>query len=159
VDNPRLDVRLAYGPWVRQPLRVVLDSESGCPPDAAVFAGGNAVVFAATDAADRHGTALTTLRVPRSPRGLNLDAVLAQLAGLEMNEVLVECGARLAAGFIEAELVDEFVVYVAPRLLGADAAPLAALDGADAQRLPPFVFLDQRMIENDIRWVLAPRRA
>ena len=98
-------------------------------------------------------------RVPRSPRGLDLNTVLGRLGALGMNEVLVECGARLAAGFIEADLVDELVVYVAPHLLGADAAPLAALTGlGKSGRMAQFEFPDQRMIRNDVRWVLAPRR-
>ncbi|MDE1923017.1 MAG: bifunctional diaminohydroxyphosphoribosylaminopyrimidine deaminase/5-amino-6-(5-phosphoribosylamino)uracil reductase RibD, partial [Gammaproteobacteria bacterium] len=45
VDDPRLDVRLDYGPWVRQPLRVVLDPALSLRADAKVFAGGGALVF------------------------------------------------------------------------------------------------------------------
>ena len=48
-DDPRLDVRLAYGPWVRQPLRVVLDSDLRCDPAAKLFQGDGALVFAAAD--------------------------------------------------------------------------------------------------------------
>ncbi len=45
-DDPRLDVRLAYGPWVRQPLRVVLDTTLRSPPGARIFQGDGALVFA-----------------------------------------------------------------------------------------------------------------
>ncbi len=38
-DNPRLDVRLEYGPWVRQPLRVVLDPMRSCSSSAKIFQG------------------------------------------------------------------------------------------------------------------------
>jgi len=38
-DDPRLDVRLAYGPWVRQPLRVVLDTMLRCAPESKIFHG------------------------------------------------------------------------------------------------------------------------
>ena len=44
-DDPRLDVRLAYGPWVRQPLRVVLDPALTVPPSARIFEGGGALVL------------------------------------------------------------------------------------------------------------------
>jgi diaminohydroxyphosphoribosylaminopyrimidine deaminase/5-amino-6-(5-phosphoribosylamino)uracil reductase len=160
VDDPRLDVRVAYGPWVRQPVRIVLDPQRTCAPDAKIFAAGNALIFTANDAPDRPATPVPIERVRRAARGLNLLAVLERLAALEINELLVECGPRLAAGFLEAGLVDELILYVAPHFLGADAAPLAALGGSNmAQPLPRFEFRDQRLIENDLRLVLTPRMA
>jgi len=56
-------------------------------------------------------------------------------------------------------LVDELILYVAPVLLGADAAPLAALGGLDtANPLMRFDFREQRLIQNDLRLVLTPKR-
>jgi diaminohydroxyphosphoribosylaminopyrimidine deaminase/5-amino-6-(5-phosphoribosylamino)uracil reductase len=160
VDDPRLDVRLAYGPWVRQPLRVVLDPELTCAPNSKVFGDENALVFAAIDAPERQPRAVRTERVPRSLRGLDLGAVIERLTALEVNELFVECGPRLAAAFLEAHLVDELILYVAPHFLGADAAPLAALRGLDIPAsLPQFEFRDQRLIHNDLRLVLTPKRA
>jgi diaminohydroxyphosphoribosylaminopyrimidine deaminase/5-amino-6-(5-phosphoribosylamino)uracil reductase len=167
-DDPRLDVRLAYGPWVRQPLRVVLDTDLTCPPDAAVFRGAATLVFAAVDAArvpSREaaapaGDGRRIERVARTTRGLDLTAILTRLAALEINEVLAECGARLAGALLEADLVDELVLYVAPHLLGAHALPLAAVaELGDAARLPHFEFREQRMFQNDLRLVLTPKRA
>ena len=168
-DDPRLDVRLAYGPWVRQPLRVVLDSDLRCPPDAAVFRGSATLVFAAADAAGvpaareiaaPAGDTRRIERVARSTRGLDLTAVFTRLAALEINEVLAECGARLAGALLEADLVDELVLYVAPHFLGAHAPPLAAVPGlGDVARLAHFEFRDQRMFQNDLRLVLIPKRA
>jgi len=158
-DDPRLDVRLGYGPWVRQPLRVVLDPGLTCPPSSRIFDGGNALIFAAAGAQGRFEGAAPIERVPRAARGLNLDSVIARLADLEVNELFVECGPRLAGAFIEANLVDELILYVAPRLLGTDALPLAAIAGiGDPGSLPRFEFLDQRLIRNDLRLVLAPKR-
>jgi len=172
VDDPRLDVRLDYGPWVRQPLRVVLDTDLTCPPTSKVFHDGHALIFAASDAPERSGAperggipersgmSLRTERVPRAPRGLDLEAVLARLVLLEVNELLVECGPRLAAAFLEANLVDELILYVAPHFLGMDAPPLAALAGLEnARRLSRFEFREQRLIDNDLRLVLTPKRA
>jgi diaminohydroxyphosphoribosylaminopyrimidine deaminase/5-amino-6-(5-phosphoribosylamino)uracil reductase len=173
-DDPRLDVRLAYGPWVRQPLRVVLDTRRACPPDAKIFRGAGALVFAAAAApgaeapgaeapgAAAPGVTATGAAVPieivaHGPDGLDLHAVLERLAARSANEVLVECGARLAGSFLRAGLVDELVLYVAPSLLGTDAAPLVALarwpGGADA---PPFEFADVQRIGGDMRLVLKP---
>jgi len=179
VDNPRLDVRLAYGPWVRQPLRVVLDSNLSCAPDSAVFRDEHALVFAAPDAdgrpaqpptahaANAHpqnaaaaGVPPRIERVPRAAGGVDLGRVLERLSALEVNELLVECGARLAGAFLEAHLVDELILYVAPHFLGADAAPLAALSGLkNPELLPRFEFRDQCLIRNDLRLVLTPKRA
>jgi diaminohydroxyphosphoribosylaminopyrimidine deaminase / 5-amino-6-(5-phosphoribosylamino)uracil reductase len=166
VDDPRLDVRLEYGPWVRQPLRVVLDPELTCPRTSKVFHDGHALIFAASDAPERDGIpersgmSLRTERVPRAPRGLDLGAVVARLALLEVNELLVECGPRLAAAFLEANLVDELILYVAPHFLGMDAPPLAALAGSEnVHRLARFEFRDQRLFDNDLRLVLTPKRA
>jgi len=160
VDDPRLDVRLDYGPWVRQPLRVVLDTESTCAPTSKIFRDGHALIFAASDAPERGGMPVRTDRVPRSPRGLDVEAVVARLALLEVNELLVECGPRLAAAFLEANLVDELILYVAPHFLGMDAPPLAALAGLESlRRLTRFEFHDQRLIDNDLRLVLTPKRA
>jgi diaminohydroxyphosphoribosylaminopyrimidine deaminase / 5-amino-6-(5-phosphoribosylamino)uracil reductase len=164
VDNPRLDVRLAYGPWVRQPLRVVLDPNLSCAPDSVVFRDEGALIFAAPDApfpASRGpDTGVRIERVPRVAGGVDLHSVMERLSRLEVNELLVECGARLAAAFLEAQLVDELILYVAPHFLGQDAAPLAALSGLkNPELLPRFEFRDQCLIQNDLRLVLTPQRA
>jgi diaminohydroxyphosphoribosylaminopyrimidine deaminase/5-amino-6-(5-phosphoribosylamino)uracil reductase len=166
-DDPRLDVRLAYGPWIRQPLRVVLDTTLGCASAARVFAREGAVVFTsadtAPDAAARlaaHSPPVAVERVPVIGGRLDLDAVLTRLAALEVNELLLECGPRLAAGFLEAGLVDEWILYVAPRLLGADAAPLAAIAGLDARGARfAFDIMSVARLDTDVRLVLEPRVA
>jgi diaminohydroxyphosphoribosylaminopyrimidine deaminase / 5-amino-6-(5-phosphoribosylamino)uracil reductase len=160
IDDPRLDVRLDYGRWVRQPLRVLLDPSLSCPPSARIFSGGGALVFAAPDAtaADAAAAPLRVERVARADGGLDLGAVLRRLAELEINELLVECGPSLAASLLRARLVDELLLYVAPAFLGADAPPLAALRGSDAI-MPAFEFLDVRRIGADLRLTLKPRKA
>ena len=159
-DDPRLDVRMAYGSWVRQPLRVLLDPMLSCATTAKLFHGGGALVFAASDAPLRSQHSARVERLPRAAGGLDLRAVMARLAELEINELLVECGPRLAGAFILSNLVDEFVLYVAPALLGADAAPLLHVSGlGPAGSLPAFEFKDVRQIGADLRLVLVPMRA
>jgi diaminohydroxyphosphoribosylaminopyrimidine deaminase/5-amino-6-(5-phosphoribosylamino)uracil reductase len=167
-DDPRLDVRWNYGPWVRQPLRVVLDPAQSCAPHAKVFAGGGALVFVAADGARRPAVQppgpraappFSVERVPAAGRGLDLAAVVERLTVREVNELWVECGPRLAAAFLEANLVDELILYVAPILLGADAAPLTALSGLAAPGLvpPSFEFADVHRVGEDLRLLLTPR--
>ena len=99
-------------------------------------------------------------RVPRAAGGLDLRAVLAALNAHQVNELLVECGPRLAGAFLGAGLVDDLILYVAPSLLGADAAPLAALVGLGAgSPLPQFEFRDVRRVGADMRLTLIPKAA
>jgi diaminohydroxyphosphoribosylaminopyrimidine deaminase / 5-amino-6-(5-phosphoribosylamino)uracil reductase len=163
-DDPRLDVRLAYGEWVRQPRRVVLDAALGTSPEARVFAGGGALVFAAEDAPRAAVDALAArgvevLRVPAAGGRLDLAAVLGHLAARETNELLAECGPRLAGSLLETGLVDELIVYVAPALLGADALPLTALEGRAAERLAAFEIVEVERIDADVRITLRPGRS
>jgi diaminohydroxyphosphoribosylaminopyrimidine deaminase / 5-amino-6-(5-phosphoribosylamino)uracil reductase len=157
-DDPRLDVRLDYGPWVRQPLRVVLDTMLACSPSAKVFDGRGALVFAAPEAPLGSRTDVNIERVARSAGGLDLQKVVRRLAEREVNELLLECGPTLAGAFLTAQLVDELVLYVAPKLLGEDAAPLMRITGlGQLDSLPAFAFKDVRRIGNDVRLVLNSR--
>ncbi|HEY5265012.1 MAG TPA: bifunctional diaminohydroxyphosphoribosylaminopyrimidine deaminase/5-amino-6-(5-phosphoribosylamino)uracil reductase RibD, partial [Steroidobacteraceae bacterium] len=162
-DNPRLDVRLAYGPWVRQPLRVVLDPELSCAPSSTIFQNDGALVFAAADAPARSLGRATIERVARVNGGVDLRVVMKRLAELEINELLVECGPRLAGAFVAGEWVDELLLYVAPTLLGADAAPLVQLSGLGAPgaagTLAAFEFRDVQRIDTDLRLILVPKKA
>jgi diaminohydroxyphosphoribosylaminopyrimidine deaminase / 5-amino-6-(5-phosphoribosylamino)uracil reductase len=156
-DDPRLDVRLAYGPWVRQPLRVLLDPMLSCAAGAKLFHGEGALVFAAPDAPLRSENSARVERLPRAAGGLDLRAVAARLSELEVNELLVECGPKLAGSFILAGLVDELLLYMAPTLLGADAAPLLHVSGLGPPgSLPAFEFQDVRRIGADLRLILKP---
>lgn len=161
-DDPRLDVRLAYGSWVRQPLRVLLDPMLACSTGAKLFHGEGALVFAAADAPERTPLRTPGSRVERLPRaagGLDLNAVIGRLTELEINELLVECGPRLAGSFVLSNLVDELVLYVAPTLLGADAAPLLHVSGLGPPgSLPAFEFQDVRRIGPDLRVILIPKK-
>jgi diaminohydroxyphosphoribosylaminopyrimidine deaminase / 5-amino-6-(5-phosphoribosylamino)uracil reductase len=158
-DDPRLDVRLAYGSWVRQPLRVLLDPMLTCATSAKLFQGTGALVFAALDAPVRSQDAARVERLPRAAGGLDLRAAMRRLAELEINELLVECGPRLAGSFILSNLVDEFVLYMAPSLLGADAAPLMHVSGLGPPgSLPAFEFKDVQRIGDDLRLILMPKK-
>jgi diaminohydroxyphosphoribosylaminopyrimidine deaminase/5-amino-6-(5-phosphoribosylamino)uracil reductase len=140
-DDPALNVRIDGA--TRQPLRVLLDSELRVPPTARIFdREGPALVFtASTDAArrgelERRGVVVES--VARSAGGgLALETVLRRLAEREANEVWVEAGARLAGALLDAGLVDELIVYLAPSLLGPTARPLV--------ELPEITQLEQRL--------------
>jgi diaminohydroxyphosphoribosylaminopyrimidine deaminase/5-amino-6-(5-phosphoribosylamino)uracil reductase len=154
-DDPQLNVRLNYGPWVRQPLRVVLDTLLRTPRSAKIFNNDEALVFAAAEAPLGPFRDVKVERIPRAAGSLDLDAVMQNLTAREVNELLIECGPTLAGAFISKQLIDEFVLYIAPGLLGCDAAPLLKLGG---QTLPPFEFCDVLQFGDDLRLILKPKK-
>ncbi len=158
-DDPRLDVRLPG--HERQPLRVVLDSRLRTPARARLLAPpGRTLVFAATRtarAAALEAAGAEIELVPAGPGGLDLAAVLGCLARRQVNELQVECGATLAGRLIEAKLVDELVLYVAPVLLGTDARPLAVINAlARMDDRLAFGMVSTRRVGRDLRITLAP---
>jgi diaminohydroxyphosphoribosylaminopyrimidine deaminase/5-amino-6-(5-phosphoribosylamino)uracil reductase len=140
-DDPALNVRIDGA--TRQPLRAVLDTDLRVPPQARMFdREGPALVFtASTDAARRAELERRGVRIETVARaahgGLELEPVLRRLAQLSANEIWVEAGARLAGALLRARLVDEFIVYLAPSLLGPTARALV--------ELPEITQLEQRM--------------
>ncbi|HTD73854.1 MAG TPA: bifunctional diaminohydroxyphosphoribosylaminopyrimidine deaminase/5-amino-6-(5-phosphoribosylamino)uracil reductase RibD [Steroidobacteraceae bacterium] len=157
-DDPQLNVRLSYGPWVRQPLRVVLDTMLTSPRTAKIFNNGEALVFAAAEAPLGSFKDLKVERIPRTDGGLDLDAVIQNLTAREVNELLLECGPTLAGAFLARQLVDELVLYVAPKLLGCDAAPLMGIK-LGVQALPEFEFRDVLPMGDDVRLILKLKKS
>jgi diaminohydroxyphosphoribosylaminopyrimidine deaminase/5-amino-6-(5-phosphoribosylamino)uracil reductase len=160
-DDPRLDVRLVE--TVVQPLRVVVDSRLEIDPGARILQPpGRALVYTACDDAARiaslQNDAVEVARLPANAAGkTDLAALLADLARREVNELHVEAGEKLNASLLRAGLVDELLVYVAPRLLGEGRA-IAALGplGSLADSLD-FDFIDAERIGADLRLRLRPR--
>lgn len=141
-DNPRLDVRLAKVP--RQPHLVIVDSRLETPLDAALFIAGRACyIYAAVPndvkkaALEARGATVIYLpgQAPHSAGKVDLSAMLQDLARREINELHVEAGYKLNGSFIQENLVDEYLLYLAPKLLGvgrgmAHFGPLSSLEDA-----------------------------
>ncbi|MBV8380201.1 MAG: bifunctional diaminohydroxyphosphoribosylaminopyrimidine deaminase/5-amino-6-(5-phosphoribosylamino)uracil reductase RibD [Paucibacter sp.] len=155
-DDPRLDVRLVETP--RQPLRVLLDSTLRAPASARLFAPpGDVLVYTAAESPAAIPASNVEIQRMAAPDGrVDLHAVLDDLARRGINELHVEAGAALSAAFLEAGLVDELLVYMAPMLIGPGKplAELAALPGLDAARR--WRFVDIAPLEPDIRLRLRP---
>ncbi len=161
-DDPRLDVRFVE--TTRQPLRVVVDSRLETPPDARIVAPpGQVLLYAAIDgvegreALQARGAEIAVM--PSSSGKVDLAAMLADLGRRGINELHVEAGEKLNASLLAAGLVDELLVYVAPRLVGsgrglAALGPIARLDEALA-----FAFTRIDTVGDDLRLMLRPRLA
>ncbi|MBI5907895.1 MAG: bifunctional diaminohydroxyphosphoribosylaminopyrimidine deaminase/5-amino-6-(5-phosphoribosylamino)uracil reductase RibD, partial [Burkholderiales bacterium] len=123
-DNPRLDVRLVATP--RQPHLVVVDSRLETPLDAHLFMAGRALYIYAAEQNDEKKSALeargaSVIYLPSANGKVDLAAMLRDLAQREVNELHVEAGHKLNGSLILEGLVDEFVVYLAPKLIGQGA--------------------------------------
>jgi diaminohydroxyphosphoribosylaminopyrimidine deaminase/5-amino-6-(5-phosphoribosylamino)uracil reductase len=137
-DDPSLNVRLASAAAeVRQPLRVVLDSRLRMPPTARLLGLPGSTCVLTTESDVRRIDALTrdTVSVAvlpmRRDKRLNLDAVMSFLAEQDCNEVHVEAGSTVSGALLQAGLVDELVIYLAPQLLGDAARGLFTLPGLE----------------------------
>ena len=156
-DDPKLNVRLG-GENRRQPTRVVLDSKLRTPPAAQLFASaGEVIVLTAATATAERAEALSSkgaqVEIVPGERGmLDLPSVLQRLGELEMNEVLVEAGPSLAGALLTGSLVDELLLYVAPKLLGPQGRPLVLTpELASLQEAWGFSLIDSRPIGQDLR--------
>ena len=132
-DNPRLDVREVETP--RQPRLVLVDSRLETPVDAALFQPQRPVIiYAAVIDADREaalqarGASIHYLPGQASGNAgkVDLAAMMQDLARREVNELHVEAGHQLNGSLIRAGLVDEFLVYLAPKWLG-QGRPMTSL--------------------------------
>jgi diaminohydroxyphosphoribosylaminopyrimidine deaminase/5-amino-6-(5-phosphoribosylamino)uracil reductase len=158
-DNPRLDVRLVASPG--QPLRVIVDSRLQTPPAARILdAPGAVLIYTADDDAARaaalreRGAVLVPMAAEHGK--VDLAAMLADLAQRGVNELHVEAGHKLNASLLREGLVDELLVYLAPRLLGigremAAFGPLSTL----AEALD-FEFTQVDRIGADLRLLARP---
>ena len=137
-DDPRLDVRLVV--TALQPLRVIVDSRLETPPSARILdAPGHVLIYAATldesRAAALRARGAEIALAPGAHAKVDLAAMLSDLAARGINELHVEAGHKLNGSLVRERLVDEFLVYMAPKLLGvgrelAAFGPLEALNDA-----------------------------
>ena len=158
-DDPRLDVRLVDTAF--QPLRVVIDSQLATPASARIFgAPGRVLVYAAqSDAARSAALEARGAEVALAPGAsgkVDLARVLADLAARGINELHVEAGHKLNGSFVRESLVDEYLIYLAPKLLGAGRelaafGPLQALSDGVALR-----FVSVTPVGDDLRIVARP---
>jgi len=160
-DDPQMNVRGVETP--RQPLKVVVDSRLRTPPGAKVLQGGGALLVCqdADAAADRLEALLragaTVLELPGPGGRPDLALLMEELARRGVNEVHAEAGMGLNGALLQAGLVDEWLAYLAPVVMGHaarglfDLPELADMAGRRALRL-----MDARQVGDDLRLTLRP---
>jgi diaminohydroxyphosphoribosylaminopyrimidine deaminase/5-amino-6-(5-phosphoribosylamino)uracil reductase len=164
-DDPRLDVRLVH--TAHQPLRVVIDADLAMDASARILQPPGAVLVytaqaTASSALQASGCDVVTL--PDAGDGkVDLAAMLADLGRRSINELHVEAGAGLNGAFVRDGLVDELLLYLAPKLIGAGRelarfGPLAqlrdavALEWTAVQQIGPDLRVLARPTDRLARW-------
>ncbi len=165
-DDPTLNVRAH--PTQRQPTLVVVDSHLQTPPQARLLQAGRPVLVCAAvpdhqrqQELERRGAEVVYLpgSAHRADK-VDLNALLTELTRREFNEIHVEAGNKLNGSLLQAGLVDELLMYVAPKLLGpgqgianlpalADLAMAQTLEFVDADRVGPDLRLRARFSGRD----------
>lgn len=164
-DDPSLNVRAQglapsraalLGNNIRQPLRVIVDSQLRTPSTAKTLQlDGDVIVAGIRTPGAEHAelqarAEVVTLAADKNV--LRLSALLELLAQREVNDVLIEAGAKLAGAFVRQGLADELLLYTAPTLLGSQARGLMHLPDMTlmSQQLR-LQFIEQCTVGQDIR--------
>ena len=174
-DDPLLNVRVSTNDNTstsRQPPLVIVDSQLRTPVDAKLFAINSIapqainaqarVIFIYTNSSDTAKIAAleakgaTVIQLPTDDENVlvNLSAMLQDLAQREVNELHVEAGATLNGALMAAGLVDEYLVYLAPKLLGPGRSMLNVPALNDLNQALPLEFKSVTTVGDDIRLLL-----
>lgn len=177
-DNPRLNVRPAQlpeaaqqgranaerAPASRQPVRVIIDHRGEVTPDYQLCQDEVPVYLVRTRPLGQHlppwvSEWVLPAATPKSSGDEQVDlvALLARLGTEGIHELWVEAGARLGGALLEAGVVDQLILYQAPKLLGDHGRPLVCLpDLTHMQQVPVWQLLYERRVGQDRRLTLTP---
>lgn len=148
---------------IRQPVRVVIDSQNRLTPDLAFFQVNSPILIINTlkeqplENLPKWPHFIEQIQLPaiKNKAGqskVNLKKLLVMLAKRGLNEVLVESGARLAGAFIEQNLADELILYQAPKLMGGDGKNLVEMPNIiTLSQSKSLSISDVRLVGRDIR--------
>jgi diaminohydroxyphosphoribosylaminopyrimidine deaminase/5-amino-6-(5-phosphoribosylamino)uracil reductase len=135
IDNPELTARKPDGSlYEQQPLRVVL-GERELPAELRVF----------------NSDAETLTLKTQSIHG-----ALSELYEKGIKQVLVEGGPTLASRFVQMDLVDEFVIYLAPKLLGGDKLAIGSIDVPSIKDAKDMEFVEINALGPDVQIIAKP---
>ncbi|MBC7003981.1 bifunctional diaminohydroxyphosphoribosylaminopyrimidine deaminase/5-amino-6-(5-phosphoribosylamino)uracil reductase RibD [Photobacterium sp. BZF1] len=137
---------------LRQPVRVVIDSKNRVTLEHRLISlPGNTILARKQADMQAWPQDVEQLVIPEG-EGVDLHALMVELAKHNINHIWVEAGAGLAGGLLQAGLVDELILYQAPKLMGSDSRGLMDLNGlVSMAQVPELSISDVRMVGDDIR--------
>ena len=154
-DDPAMTVRLEG--VTKQPVRVVVDTNLSMPTTARMLnePGKTLLMTCSADESitqDLKKAGADIHMMPYCNTSVDLKSVLEQLAEMQINDVLLETGATLSGAMLQAGLIDELIIYIAPILMGNQARGLFALPELEKmQDKIELEIIDQRLVGQDIR--------
>ena len=130
-DDPRLNARLKSD--LVQPIRVVLDGKARLDPGARLFQVGGPVLVVTAGEQDGDASGFDSrtelIRLQGEDGRVDLAALVMELGERGCNDILVEAGAGVSGAFAARGLVDEYLLYMAPDLLGSGGSDMFVLRG------------------------------
>ena len=152
-DELPVSVKASYPrETLRQPLRVIVDSQNRLTPDLPLFQSDSPVLLARHKVDGDWPAWVQQLTLPLLDGKLDLVSLFMLLAKQNINSVLVEAGPRLCGALLAKGLVDELVLYQAPKLLGDEGRGLFHLpELTKLFQAPKLQFKDVRLVGQDIR--------
>lgn len=137
---------------LRQPVRVVIDSKNRVTLEHRLVSLPGKTILARKQVGTQAWPQDVEQLVIPEGEGIDLHALMAELAKRNINHIWVEAGAGLAGGLLQAGLVDELILYQAPKLMGSDSRGLMDLNGlVSMAQVPELSISDVRMVGDDIR--------
>ncbi len=166
-DNPMLNVRYSElnladdvlaQKDLRQPLRVLLDGRNQLPPSLNCLQptennlAGNVLLVNGRLSEHQFESHVSQWQAPFNGNKLDLEKVMIKLGELQLNHVWVEAGAKLAGALLQNKLIDELILYQAPKLIGGagqnlfDTMPIEVMD-----EVVNLTWSDIRQVGNDLK--------
>ena len=157
-DDPLLNVRLDG--VERQPLKVIVDSNLNLNPECRIFHEGKVLLVCANydivRAQNFEDLGVEVIELKGSDGKVDLQALLRELGKREINEVHVEAGARLNGALAFRRLVDEYLIYEAPMLIGEGRRMLDFPELHNLSESVALEFVEVEKIGPDLRLILRP---
>ncbi len=138
---------------IRQPMRFILDRQHALTSDLKLFQASGEVVTISSQNIHPIVTSENHIQCCVDDDQLNLKEVVNKISrDFNVNHIWVEAGATLAASMIKENLVDELIIYLAPKLMGADGRSIINLIGLETMsEAIDLDIKDIRMVGKDIR--------
>jgi diaminohydroxyphosphoribosylaminopyrimidine deaminase/5-amino-6-(5-phosphoribosylamino)uracil reductase len=140
---------------------VILDSQLRTPRNALMFKQSTPILLVHNGQVDEAQLKdwpefVELIALPAKDGRIDLQALVRELANRQCNEVLVEAGANLAGSFLRRGLLDEIVIYMAPKMLGSNALPLFNLPLDTMSAALSLKIKDVRAVGRDWRITAVP---
>jgi len=145
---------------LRQPIRIVIDSQNRLTADLAFFAIDSPVIILTTklDNSIQWPHFVSHMLVPECDGKVDLNIALTLLASHNINNLFLEAGHTLAGKFAELDLVDQYIFYIAPKLMGDAGKGLVNLpEFKHMSQVTKLKFTDVTMIGDDIRIIASSK--